>query len=162
MTRTDGVPLFVEELTKSILESDLVVESDERYERTDPLPGRAIPATLRDSLTARLDRLGPANEVAQLGAILGREFSHDLLRAVSPLDPESLERALGELVSSELLYQRGIPPRATYIFKHALIQEAAYQSLLKKRRREYHFNARQSATASSHCAPAGAKRRPLI
>ena len=138
VAKTDGVPLFVEELTKSVLESALVVESDERYERSDPLPGFAIPPTLRDSLTARLDRLGPAKEVAQLASVLGREFSHDVLQIVSPLEPAALDQALGELVGAGLLYQRGIPPLATYIFKHALIQDAAYQSLLKKTRREHH------------------------
>ncbi len=135
--KTDGVPLFVEELTKSVLESGLVVESDGRYERSDPLLDLAIPSTLRDSLTARLDRLGPAKEVAQLGAVLGREFSHDLLQAVSPLESAALDLALEELVDTGLLYQRGISPRATYIFKHALIQDAAHQSLLKKRRRDF-------------------------
>ena len=138
VAKTDGVPLFVEELTKSILESALVVESDERFERSDPLPRFAIPPTLRDSLTARLDRLGPAKELAQLASVLGREFSHDVLRIVSPLEPAALDQALGELVGAGLLYQRGIPPLATYIFKHALIQDAAYQSLLKKTRREHH------------------------
>ena len=138
VAKTDGVPLFVEELTKSILESALVVESDERYERSDSLPRFAIPPTLRDSLTARLDRLGPAKELAQLGSVLGREFSHDVLRMVSPLELAALDQALGELVGAGLLYQRGIPPLATYIFKHALIQDAAYQSLLKKTRREHH------------------------
>ncbi|MCZ6715068.1 MAG: AAA family ATPase, partial [Deltaproteobacteria bacterium] len=146
--KTDGVPLFVEELTKSVLESSLVVESDERYERSDPLPDLAIPSTLRDSLTARLDRLGPAKEVAQLAAVLGREFSHDLLQVVLPLEAGSLDRALGELVGAGLLYQRGIPPHATYIFKHALIQEAAHQSLLKKRRRD--FNALVAKALEEH------------
>ncbi|MCZ6887682.1 MAG: AAA family ATPase [Gammaproteobacteria bacterium] len=135
--RTDGVPLFVEELTKSVLESGLVVERDERYERTDQLPELAIPMTLRDSLSARLDRLGRAKEVAQLASVLGREFSYDVLTVVSPLQPVELDRALDELVDAGLLYQRGMPPLATYIFKHALIQEAAHQSLLKRRRREY-------------------------
>ncbi len=135
--KSDGVPLFVEELTKSVLESGLVVESDERYERTDPLPDLAIPTTLRDSLAARLDRLGPAKEVAQLAAVLGREFSSDLLRVVSPVEPAVLDRTLGELVDAGLLYQRGFPPHATYVFKHSLIQDAAHESLLKKRRREY-------------------------
>ena len=138
VAKTDGVPLFVEELTKSVLESGLVVESDERFERSDPLPDFAIPPTLRDSLTARLDRLGPAKELAQLASVLGREFAHDVLRMVSPLEPAALDQALGELVGAGLLYQRGIPPLATYIFKHALIQDAAYQSLLKKTRRDHH------------------------
>jgi len=107
------VPLFVEELVKSVLESGLVVESDRVYERTDPLPELAIPTTLRDSLTARLDRLGPGKLVAQLAAVVGREFSYDLLRAVSPLKPAALEQALEELVAAGLLYQRGIPPPHT-------------------------------------------------
>jgi predicted ATPase len=135
--KADGVPLFVEELTKSVLESDLVIESDEQYERTDPLPDLAIPTTLRDSLAARLDRLGPAKEVAQLAAVLGREFSSDLLRVVSPVEPALLDRTLGELVDAGLLIQRGFPPHATYAFRHSLLQDAAQESLLKKRKREY-------------------------
>ena len=137
VAKSDGVPLFVEDFTKSVLESGLVVESDERYERTDPLPDLAIPSTLRESLTERLDRLGRAKEVAQLAAVLGREFSHDLIKVVLPLEAGSLDRALGELVGAGLLYQRGIPPHATYIFKHALVQEAAHQSLLKKTRLKF-------------------------
>ncbi len=129
--KTDGVPLFLEELTKTVLESDLLRESDQGYERTDSLPKLAIPSTLQDSLMARLDRLGPAKEVAQLGAVLGREFPHELLAAVSSLDAEPLEQALRELANAELLYPRGVPPRATYTFKHALIQDTAYESLLK-------------------------------
>ncbi|MCP5066920.1 MAG: hypothetical protein GY946_10160, partial [bacterium] len=138
VAKTDGVPLFVEELTKSVLESDLLVESDERHERTDPLPSLAIPATLRDSLTARLDRLGPAKEVAQLGSVLGREFSYEVLRLVSTHDAAGLDHALQELVDAGLIFQRGFPPKASYVFKHALIQDAASQSLLEKRRRECH------------------------
>lgn len=138
VAKTDGVPLFVEELTKSVLESDLLAESDQRYERSDPLPELAIPSTLQDSLRARLDRLGPAKEVAQLGSVLGREFSHELFAAVSAMNSASLERALGELARAELLYQRGAPPRATYTFKHALIQDTAYQSLLEKHRKAHH------------------------
>jgi class 3 adenylate cyclase len=136
--RTDGVPLFVEELTKTVLESDLLRESDRGYERTDPLPELAIPSTLQDSLMARLDRLGPAKEVAQLGAVLGREFPYELLAAVSPLSAESLRGALRGLGNAELLYPRGVPPRAIYTFKHALIQETAYQSLLKSTRQAWH------------------------
>jgi class 3 adenylate cyclase/predicted ATPase len=157
--KTDGVPLFVEELTKSVLESGLVAESDERYERTDPLPDLAIPATLRDSLTARLDRLGSAKEVAQLAAVLGREFSYDLLQVVSPLETAALDQALGELVGAGLLYQRGIPPRATYIFKHALIRDAAHESLLKKRRREYNALV---ASALEERFPDRAKAEPEV
>ncbi len=136
--KTDGVPLFLEELTKTVLESDLLRESDQGYERTDSLPELAIPSTLQDSLMARLDRLGPAKDVAQLGAVLGREFPHELLEAVSPLDAASLEQALRELANAELLYPRGVPPRATYTFKHALIQDTAYESLLKSVRQRLH------------------------
>ena len=138
VTKTDGVPLFVEELTKMILESGLLREQDGSYELTGPLPPLAIPATLHDSLIARLDRLVTAKEVAQLAATLGREFSYELLQAVSPFDEATLERELAKLADAELLYQRGIPPQATYIFKHALIQDTAYQSLLKSKRQLYH------------------------
>ena len=136
--KTDGVPLFVEELTKMVLESGLLREREDRYELTDPLPPLAIPTTLRDSLEARLDRLAAVKEVAQLGAILGREFSYELLQAISPLDEPTLQHGLSQLVEAELLYRRGLPPQVIYTFKHALIQEAAYQSLLKRTRQEYH------------------------
>lgn len=138
VTKTDGVPLFVEELTKMVLESGLLGERDDRYELTGPLPPLAIPSTLQDSLTARIDRIAVVKEVAQLGATLGRAFSYDLLRAVSSLDEETLDRELDRLVDAELLYQRGVPPQATYTFKHALVQEAAYQSLLRSTRQQYH------------------------
>lgn len=136
--KTDGVPLFVEQLTKMVLESGLLSERGDCYELSGPLPPLAIPSTLRDSLMARLDRLAPVKEVAQLGATLGRTFSHELIRAVSPLDDAALNQALSRLVEAELLYQRGVPPKATYSFKHALIQEAAYRSLLRSTRRRYH------------------------
>ena len=138
MTKTDGVPLFVEELVKMILESGLVRETAGRYVLAGPLPSLAIPATLQDSLMARLDRLGPAREVAQLGATLGREFAYDLLQAVAPMDEGTLQRGLAHLVEAGLLYQRGLPSRLRYLFKHALIQDAAYQSLLKTTRQYYH------------------------
>jgi predicted ATPase len=138
VTRTDGVPLFVEELTKTVLESGLLRETEEHYALTGPLPPLAIPATLHDSLMARLDRLAPVKAVAQLGAVLGRTFSYEVLQAVAPLDEASLQQALARLVDAELLYQRGVPPQATYLFKHALIQEAAYQSLLKSTRQQFH------------------------
>jgi class 3 adenylate cyclase/DNA-binding winged helix-turn-helix (wHTH) protein/tetratricopeptide (TPR) repeat protein len=139
VAKTDGVPLFVEELTKMVLESGLLREQAGRYELTGPLPSPAIPATLHDSLMARLDRLSGAKEVAQLGATLGRTFSYELLYAVSPWDEERLRQALAQLVAADLLHQRGVPPHLTYIFKHALIQETAYQSLLKSRRQQYHL-----------------------
>ncbi|HEV8715146.1 MAG TPA: adenylate/guanylate cyclase domain-containing protein, partial [Candidatus Binatia bacterium] len=138
VAKTDGVPLFVEELTKMMLESGLLKEEDGRYELTGPLPSLAIPATLQDSLMARLDRLAPVREIAQVGATLGREFSYEVLQAVSPLDKATLQQGLRQLVETELLYQRGLPPQATYLFKHALIQDTAYQSLLKSKRQQYH------------------------
>ncbi len=138
VAKTDGVPLFVEELTKMVLESGLLQEQDERYALTGPLPPLAIPATLHDSLMARLDRLATMKALAQLVATLGREFSYALLQAVSPWDEETLHQGLHQLVEAEFLYQRGVPPQATYLFKHALIQDAAYQSLLRSTRQQYH------------------------
>jgi len=136
LVRTEGVPLFAEELTKAILEFACVGEAGERGALDSSLT--AIPTTLYDSLTARLDRLGPAKEVAQIGACIGREFDHDLLAAVVLLPEADLSAALDRLVSAELLFRRGIPPAAAYIFKHALVRDAAYQSLLRKRRQDLH------------------------
>ncbi|MEE8550128.1 MAG: adenylate/guanylate cyclase domain-containing protein, partial [Gemmatimonadota bacterium] len=136
--KTDGVPLYVEELTKAILEADFLRECDAGYELTRPLSGVTIPATLQDSLMARLDRLPTIREVAQLGAVLGREFTYEMLRAIASLEETTLQEGLDRLVDAELLYQRGRPPRAKYIFKHALVQDAAYQSMLKRTRQYYH------------------------
>src|SRR5213594_2513322 len=138
VAKTDGVPLFVEELTKMVLESGLLQEREACYELTGPLPSLAIPTTLHDSLMARLDRLAAVKGLAQLGATLGREFSYELLHAVSPWDEATLQQGLQQLVEAEFLYQQGLPPQATYVFKHALIQEAAYQSLLRSTRQQYH------------------------
>ena len=138
VTKTDGVPLFVEELTKMVLESGLLQEREAHYELTRPLPPLAIPATLHDSLMARLDRLATVKGLAQLGATLGREFSYELLQAVSLWDEGTVQRGLQQLVEAEFLYQQGLPPHATYRFKHALIQDAAYQSLLRSTRQQYH------------------------
>jgi class 3 adenylate cyclase/tetratricopeptide (TPR) repeat protein len=138
VTKTDGVPLFVEELTKMVLESGLLREGEDHYELTGPLPPFAIPATLHDSLMARLDRLATVKDVAQLGATIGRTFAYELLQAVSPLDEATLQHSLRQLVEAELVYQRGMPPQAIYMFKHALIQDAAYQSLLRSTRQQYH------------------------
>jgi predicted ATPase len=138
VAKTDGVPLFVEELTKMVLESGLLQEREDRYDLTGPLPPLAIPTTLHDSLMARLDRLATVKSLAQLGATLGREFAYELLQAVVPWDEGTLRRGLQQLVEAEFLYQQGLPPQATYLFKHALIQEAAYQSLLKSTRQQYH------------------------
>src|SRR5262245_29267362 len=138
VARTDGVPLFVEELTKTLLESGLLADAGDHYELSGPLSPHAIPATLHDSLMARLDRLAPVKEVAQIGAVIGREFSHKLLAAVSPLPADRLGEALDQLVRSELVFSRGAPPEAIYSFKHALVQGAAYQSLLKSKRQQLH------------------------
>jgi TOMM system kinase/cyclase fusion protein len=139
VAKTDGVPLFVEELTKMVIESMGAVESRGSVGSHDHAPVTlGIPSTLQDALMARLDQLGPAKEVAQLGATLGREFSYELLQAVSPLDATNLQHALTKLIDAELLYQRGLPPQAMYIFKHALIQDTAYKSLLKSTRQQYH------------------------
>ncbi len=138
VAKTDGVPLFVEELTKAVLESGVFREADGRYELTSPLPTLAIPATLQDSLMARLDRLVAAKGLAQLGATLGREFSYALLQAVAPWDEGTLQQGLHQLVAAEFLYQQGLPHQATYRFKHALIQDTAYQSLLRSTRQRYH------------------------
>ncbi len=138
--------LFVEELSKMVVESGLVREVDGHYELVGPLPPLAIPATLQDSLMARLDRLGPAKEVAQMGATLGREFSYELLQAVSAKEETNLQQALAQLVEAEVLYQRGLPPQARYLFKHALIQDAAYQSLAQEH---------PAAVSSADCPGAG-------
>jgi predicted ATPase len=138
LAKTDGVPLFVEESVKMILESGLVREDAGRYVLAGPLPPLAIPSTLHDSLMARLDRLSTARELAQLGAVLGREFSYELLQAVALVDETTLQQGMAQLVNAELVYQRGLPPRSWYIFKHALIQDMAYQSLLKSTRQQYH------------------------
>jgi class 3 adenylate cyclase/tetratricopeptide (TPR) repeat protein len=138
VAKTDGVPLFVEELTKTILESALLHEEAEHYELTGLLSAVTIPATLQDSLLARLDRLPTMREVAQIGSVLGREFAYEMLHALVTVDEPALLEGLAQLVATELLYQRGRPPRATYIFKHALVQDAAYQSLLRRTRQQYH------------------------
>jgi tetratricopeptide (TPR) repeat protein len=130
--RADGVPLFAEELTRA------AVESDPDLAQAGATPELHIPETLQDSLMARLDALGPVKELAQLGAVLGREFSYALLLEVSPLKETQLREALAEAVREELFYQRGAPPEATYLFKHALIRDAAYQSLLRATRRRHH------------------------
>jgi class 3 adenylate cyclase/predicted ATPase len=136
--KTDGVPLYVEEMTKALLESGHLKENDAGYELTQPLDTISIPATLQDSLMARLDNLDTAKGVAQLGAVIGRQFSYDLLQAVSPLDGTSLQLELDKLIDAELIYQRDVFPNLTYIFKHAFIQDTAYESLLRSTRQGYH------------------------
>ena len=137
--RTDGVPLFVEELTKSVLESGVLREEAGRYVLDRALRGPLeIPTTLQDLLMARLDRLESVRLVAQIGAVIGREFSYALLRSVSKLPADELEVALDRLVASELVFQRGAPPDAVYSFKHALVQDTAYGSLLRTSRQQLH------------------------
>ncbi len=144
LARTDGVPLFVEELTKTIIESGLLREEDGHYALDGALPPLAIPTTLHDSLMARLDRLAPVREVAQIGAAIGREFSYRLLSAVAHQPDDRLQEALDRLVRAELVFGRGEVPDAVYTFKHALVQEAAYASLLRERRRTLHAHIAQA------------------
>lgn len=138
VSKTDGVPLFVEELLKAILESGMLVEGSGEYALASPLLETAIPTTLQDSLMARLDRLGSARELAQVAATLGREFSYELIRAVAPADERALDQALARLVEADLILRRGGTRDARYIFKHALIRDVAYQSQLKSRRVFFH------------------------
>ena len=144
LARTDGVPLFLEELTKTIIESGVLREEDGRYALDGALPPLAIPTTLHDSLMARLDRLAPVREVAQIGAAIGREFSYRLLSAVARQPDDRLTEALDQLVRAELVFGRGEVPQAVYTFKHALVQEAAYASLLRERRRQLHAHIAQA------------------
>jgi class 3 adenylate cyclase/DNA-binding winged helix-turn-helix (wHTH) protein/predicted ATPase len=138
VARTDGIPLFVEELTKSLLESGLVREVADGYALTGPFEPWVIPLSLRDSLMARLDRLASVKEVAQIGATVGREFTYELVAAVARRTNHDLDNALAQLTESGLLFRRGTPPRATFMFKHALVQEAAYSMLLRSQRQELH------------------------
>lgn len=144
LVKTDGVPLFVEELTKTVLEAGLLKDEGDRYALSKPLLLLAIPTTLQDSLMARLDRLAPAKEVAQIGAAIGREFSYELLAAVAPLSEDELREALDQLSRSELVFCRGTPPEATYIFKHALVREVAHATLLRSRRHQIHARIAQT------------------
>ena len=147
--RTDGIPLFVEEMTKAVLEAES--EGDARKTAAAvPSSGLNVPASLHASLMARLDRLGPAKEVAQIGAAMGREFSHALLAAVVRKSEEELGSALGRLTAAGLLFRQGVPPQATYLFKHALVQDAAYGTLLREPRRALH--ARIAETLESQFA----------
>jgi predicted ATPase len=136
--RADGVPLFVEELTKSVLESGLLRETDGGLVVDGLLPPLAIPTTLQGSLLARLDRLSTTREVAQIGAAIGREFDHQLVAVVAGLPEAQLQAARSQLEAAGLVFRRGSPPEAVYIFKHALVQDAAHDSLLKSRRQQLH------------------------
>ena len=138
LDRTDGIPLFIEELTKTVLEKGLLREANGRYELIGSLASLSIPSTLHASLLARLDRLLSVKVVAQVGAAVGREFTYGLIAAVSALPEQDLQTALAQLVGAELIFQRGAPPDATYLFKHVLVQEAAYTSLVRSRRQQLH------------------------
>ena len=147
--RTDGVPLFIEELTKSVLESGLLRAEEGRYVLDRPLPPLAIPTSLHASLMARLDRLASVRQVAQIGAAFGRWFRYTSLRAVSRLPEDELQASLGRLVAAELVFQSGIPPYAVYTFKHALVQEAAYGTLLRNARQQLHGRIAEALEANS-------------
>src|SRR4051794_24693721 len=173
LDRTDGVPLFVEELTKTVLESGLLREEG-GYALAGSLPVLAIPSTLQDSLMARLDRLAPVREVAQVAACIGREFSRELLAAVAGLGENQLGDALGGLVETGLVFPRGEPSDASYTFKHALVRDAAYQSLLRSRRQQLHAKIAEALEErfpevtqaepellARHCAEAGLAKRSV-
>ncbi|MEE9159777.1 MAG: AAA family ATPase [Gammaproteobacteria bacterium] len=138
MSRTDGVPLFVEELTKTVLESDLLEDTGDRFVLSGPLPALAIPASLQDALMARLDRLAPVKEVAQWAATLGQTFSHELLAAIAQRAASALDEALSQLIDAELLYRRDLSAERMYEFKHAIWQDVAYNSLLRSKRQQLH------------------------
>ncbi|HZM28100.1 MAG TPA: tetratricopeptide repeat protein, partial [Gemmatimonadales bacterium] len=172
--RTDGVPLFIEELTTSLLETGLLRETANHYVLEGPLPLLAIPSTLHASLLARLDRLGMVKDVVQMGAAIGREFRYELLAAVASLTRADLDAALERLTASGLISRRGTPPHATYTFKHALVQDAAYQSLVRSTRQQYHLRIADALeqqfperaqsepeVAAYHCAEAGMNNRAV-
>jgi class 3 adenylate cyclase len=138
LAKTDGVPLFVEELTKTVLETGLIEDKGDRYALSGPLPALAIPDTLQDSLMARLDRHPSVKEVAQISAAIGREFSYELLAAVASMNEDELRAALAQLCRAELVFAQGEPPEEVYKFKHALVRDAAYATLLRGRRRQFH------------------------
>jgi predicted ATPase len=166
--RADGVPLFIEELTKTVVESGLATEAGNRCRATGSVAQLTIPTTLHDSLLARLDRLAPTRELAQIGAALGRHFSHELISAVAQMPQHQLDDALVQLEHAELIFRRGIPPDAEYTFKHALVQDAAYGTMLRSRRQQLHgriaavlegefpeVQRAQPEILAYHCAEAG-------
>jgi predicted ATPase len=172
--RTDGVPLFIEELTKTVVESGIVAEAGGHYAVAGPMAPLAIPTSLHASLLARLDRLAPTREVAQIGAALGRSFSHELLRAVAEMPQQRIDDALAQLVTAELIFRRGTPPDAEYSFKHALVQDAAYSTLLRSSRQQLHARiaatlenrfpeivAAEPTTLAQHCTEAGLAEKAI-
>ena len=172
--RTDGVPLFIEELTKSVVESGIVTDAGDHYAVAGSITPLAIPTSLHGSLLARLDRLAPTREAAQIGAALGRSFSHQLISAVAQMPQQKLETALEQLVAAELIFRRGMAPDAEYTFKHALVQDAAYSTLLRNRRQQLHARIAttlesrfpESVTAepvilAQHCTEAGLHQKAI-
>ena len=166
--RTDGIPLFIEELTKTVVESGILAEAGDQYALAGPVSPLAIPSSLQASLLARLDRLAPIREIAQIGATLGRSFSHEMISAVAGMPQPQIESALAQLEAAELIFRRGIPPDAEYSFKHALVQDAAYSTLLRARRQQLHARiamtlesqfrdiaAGQPEIVARHCTEAG-------
>jgi predicted ATPase len=172
--RTDGVPLFIEELTKTVVESGIVTEAGDHYAVVGPVASLAIPTSLHASLLARLDRLAPTREVAQIGAMLGRTFSYELIRAVAGMPQQKLDEALEQLASAELIFRRGTPPNSEYTFKHALVQDAAYSTLLRSRRQQLHahiaatledkfpeIGAAEPQLLAQHCTEAGLNEKAI-
>jgi len=159
INKTDGIPLFVEELTNAVLRSNLLVEKKDHFELNAPMSQLGIPSTLQDSLMSRLDDLGEDKELAQLSATLGREFDHELLSAVSTKNETSLRQCLNRLINAELFFQHGQPPQAQYRFRHALLREAAYYSLLRRTRQKYH---QRIATILKQCFPHIAAENPEL
>ncbi len=173
--RTDGVPLFIEELTKAVVESGVLVDGGDRYLAAGPVAPLAIPTSLNASLLARLDRLAPTREVAQIAAALGRQFSHQLISAIAAMPQQQVDAGLAQLVQAELIFRRGTPPDAEYTFKHALVQDAAYGTLLRSRRQQLHARivttledqfpeivSAQPALLARHCAEAGLAEKAVI
>lgn len=157
--RADGVPLFIEELTKSVIESTASTQPSVQTGAHEPVVSTTVPETLKDSLMSRLDRLGSVKELAQIGSVIGREFGHELLACVAGPSYQCLESDLRQLLDAGLIFKRGTLPHATYIFKHALIQDIAYESLLKKRRQELH---RQIAVSIEQIQPDLSENHPEI
>ena len=165
--RTDGIPLFIEELTKSLLEGGLLAQKDGQYVLAGTAPALAIPSSLQDSLMARLDRLASVKEVAQIGATIGREFSYEVLRSVAERPDDQLRDAVDRLISAGLIFRRGMPPHEAFIFKHAFVQDAAYGTLLRGRRQELHraiaqVLERQAASPSQSESVAGERTALLV
>jgi tetratricopeptide (TPR) repeat protein len=172
--RADGIPLFIEELTKAVVESGTLAETRDGYVAAGPVAPLAIPTTLHASLLARLDRLAPTREVAQIAAVLGRRFSHELINAVASIPKKRLDDALARLVTAELIFRRGTPPDAEYTFKHALVQDVAYSTLLPGQRQQIHARvvaalesqfsevvAAQPQIAAWHCEEAGFNKKAI-